>query len=67
MAVGVVLAPGIPLRLDDMETAPAWVWIGFVSWLGTYVVYPAWAIWMGLAETSTGPPADCIGRAKRLE
>ena len=50
MAVGVVLAPGIPLRLDDMETAPAWVWIGFVSWLGTYVVYPAWAIWMGLAE-----------------
>lgn len=50
MAVGVVLAPGIPLRLDDMETAPAWVWIGFVSWLGTYVVYPAWAFWMGLAE-----------------
>lgn len=51
MAVGVVVAPGILLRLDDMETAPAWVWIGFMSWLGTYVVYPAWAIWMGIVET----------------
>ena len=47
MAVGVVMAPGIPLRLDDMATAPTWVWIGFVGWLGTYVAYPAWAIWMG--------------------
>ena len=37
MAVGIVTVPGIPLGLDDMETAPAWVWIGFVSWLGTYV------------------------------
>ena len=47
MAVGVVLAPGIVLRLDDMATAPTWVWIGFLGWLGTYVAYPAWAIWMG--------------------
>ena len=43
--------PGIALRLDDMATAPAWVWIGFLSWLGMYVAYPAWAIWMGLVET----------------
>ena len=34
-----------------METAPAWVWIGFVAWLGTYVVYPAWAIALGVFET----------------
>ena len=47
MAVGVVLAPGIFLRLDDPATAPTWVWIGFLGWLGTYVAYPAWAIWMG--------------------
>jgi hypothetical protein len=51
MAVGVVSAPGILLRLDDMATAPAWVWIGFLSWLGTYVAYPAWAIWMGALES----------------
>ena len=51
MAVGIITAPGIPLRLDDMATAPVWVWIGFLSWLGIYVVYPAWAIWMGIVET----------------
>ena len=50
MAVGVITAPGILLRLDDMETAPAWVWIGFLGWLGTYVAYPAWAIWTGGVE-----------------
>ncbi len=51
MAVGIVTAPGIPLGLDDMTTAPVWVWIGFVGWLGIYVAYPAWAFWMGIVET----------------
>ena len=51
MAVGIVAAPGIPLGLDDMATAPVWVWIGFIGWLGIYVVYPAWALWMGVVET----------------
>jgi hypothetical protein len=51
LAVGVVAAPGIVLRLDDMETAPGWTWIGFLGWLGIYVVYPAWAIWLGNVET----------------
>jgi hypothetical protein len=50
MVIGIVVAPGILLRLDDMETAPAWVWVGFVSWLGTYIAYPVWAIWLGIAE-----------------
>ena len=50
MAVGIIAVPGIVLGLDDMATAPAWVWIGFISWLGTYVAYPAWAIWMGIVE-----------------
>jgi hypothetical protein len=50
MAVGIVTTPGIVLGLDDMATAPAWVWIGFLGWLGTYVVYPAWAIWLGIVE-----------------
>jgi hypothetical protein len=51
MALGIFSAPAIPLGLDDMEAAPAWVWIGFVGWLGVYVVYPAWAIAMGRFET----------------
>lgn len=50
MAVGVAALPGILLRLDDLATAPGWVWIGFVGWLGTYVAYPAWAIWLGITE-----------------
>jgi hypothetical protein len=52
MAVGTVAAPGIALRLDDMQAAPGWVWIGFVGWLGIYVVYPAWAFWLGRTETA---------------
>ncbi len=51
MAVGIVTAPGIPLRLDDMGTAPAWVWIGLLGWAGTFVAYPAWAVWMGIVES----------------
>jgi hypothetical protein len=51
MAFGVVTAPGILLGLDDMATAPVWVWIGFLSWLGIYVAYPVWAIWLGLFES----------------
>lgn len=46
MALGIAVAPGIVLGLDDMATAPAWVWIGLVGWFGTFVVYPAWAIWL---------------------
>jgi hypothetical protein len=51
MATGIVLAPGIVLGLDDATTAPTWVWVGFVSWLGTYVAYPAWALWLGTIES----------------
>jgi drug/metabolite transporter (DMT)-like permease len=50
MAFGVASAPGILLRLDDMATAPGWVWIGFVGWFGTFLVYPAWAIWLSTVE-----------------
>ena len=51
MALGFVSAPGIVLRLDDMATAPAWVWVGSMGWLGTFVVYPAWAFWLAAVET----------------
>jgi hypothetical protein len=54
MALGVVVVPGILLRIDDMETAPWWVWLGFVGWLGIYVLYPAWAIRVGLVEARRG-------------
>jgi hypothetical protein len=50
MAVGVVMAPGVVLGLDDMATAPGWLWIGQLGWLGTLVIYPAWGIWLGRAR-----------------
>lgn len=59
MALGFAAAPGIPLRLDDMATAPGWVWIGFLGWLGIYVAYPAWAIWFGALESRrSGRPLE---------
>ena len=51
MALGIAAAPGIVLGLDDMATAPAWVWIGLLGWLGIFVAYPAWAIWLASVET----------------
>jgi len=52
LVIGIAVIPGIVLRLDDMHTAPPWIWVGFVSWLGIHVGYPAWAIWSGLANQS---------------
>jgi hypothetical protein len=51
MTVGVVALPGIVLGLDDPAAAPAWLWIAFVGWFGTFVVYPAWSIWLASVET----------------
>ena len=51
MMLGFASAPGILLRLDDPSTAPAWAWLGSVGWLGAFVVYPAWAIWLASVET----------------
>jgi hypothetical protein len=50
MTVGVIAAPGILLRLDDPQQLPWWAWLGFMGWLGTFVVYPAWAFAMGLGS-----------------
>jgi len=47
MAVGLATLPGIVMGLDDMATAPGWIWIGYLGWLGIYLLYPAWAIWLG--------------------
>jgi hypothetical protein len=63
MTIGLVLVPGILQRLDDMETAPAWLWVGFLGWAGTFVAYPAWAIWLGVVKTRTdGAQTASLGR-----
>ena len=60
MAAGFILIPGIVLGLDDMATAPGWVWIGFLGWFGTFVAYPAWAISLGIAMTRTVRQATAL-------
>jgi hypothetical protein len=47
MAIGFVVVPGIAMGLDDMDTAPGWVWVGFVGWLGVFFLYPIWSLWFG--------------------
>ena len=60
MALGITALPGIALGLDDAATAPAWVWIPLIGWLGIFVVYPAWAIWLASVETRLDRPAIAV-------
>jgi hypothetical protein len=60
MALGIAAAPGIVLGLDDMATAPAWVWIGLLGWLGIFVAYPAWAIWLASVERALDQQAVAV-------
>jgi len=52
MVTGLITVPGIAMGLDNMDTAPAWVWLGFIGWIGTFMAFPAWAIWVGRTELS---------------
>jgi hypothetical protein len=47
MALGFVAAPGILMGLDDADTAPAWIWIAFIGWVGIFFLYPIWCIRFG--------------------
>jgi hypothetical protein len=50
MALGFINAPGIAMGLDDMETAPAWTYLGGFSWAGTYLLFPIWSLRLARAE-----------------
>jgi hypothetical protein len=47
MAVGLIGIPGIFTRIDSMESMPWYLYIAFFGWLGTYIRYPIWAMWLG--------------------
>jgi hypothetical protein len=47
LIIGLIVAPGIVMGVDDMDAAPWWVWVGFVGWLGIFVLLPIWSIWLG--------------------
>lgn len=48
MVLGFAVVPGIATGIDDMNAVPAWMWIGFVGWLGIFFLYPIWSIWLGV-------------------
>src|SRR5262249_50566306 len=52
MLLGLVTAPGIAMGLDDMDTAPAWTFLGGLSWAGTYLLFPAWSFRLSQASRS---------------
>jgi drug/metabolite transporter (DMT)-like permease len=67
MLLGFLALPGVAIRLDDMATAPGWVWIGQLGWLGIFVAYPAWALWTGVrALRGEAAPAPAQLAGERL-
>ena len=47
MAVGLLGIPGIFAGIDSMESMPWYLYVAFFGWLGIYILYPIWAIWLG--------------------
>jgi hypothetical protein len=47
MAIGLIGISGIFAGIDKMDSMPWYLYIAFFGWLGTYVLYPIWAIWLG--------------------
>ena len=47
MALGLMGIPGILARIDSMVSMPWYLYVALFGWLGTYVLYPIWTIWLG--------------------
>jgi hypothetical protein len=47
MALGLIGIPGIVARIDSMVSIPWYLYLALFGWLGTYVLYPIWTIWLG--------------------
>lgn len=47
MALGLIGILGIIAKIDTMESMPKYLYIAFLCYLGTYILYPIWAIMLG--------------------
>jgi len=47
MAIGLFGILGIFAGIDSMESIPWYLYVAFFGWLGTYILYPIWMIWLG--------------------
>jgi hypothetical protein len=47
MTMGLLGIPGILTRVDTLESLPWYLGASYLGFLGTYVLYPIWTIWLG--------------------
>jgi hypothetical protein len=47
MVVGLIGIPGIFTGIDSIESMPWYLYLAFFGYLGTYILYPIWTIWLG--------------------
>ena len=46
MIIGLLALPGVLAGIDDPQVAPVYVNAGLLSWMGTYLLYPMWCLWL---------------------
>ena len=46
MIIGLLALPGVLAGIDDPQVAPLYVNAGLLNWMGTYLLYPAWCLWL---------------------
>lgn len=44
MLAGLIGIGGVAMGVDTAADTPWWLWLYGISWLGTYVAYPAWCL-----------------------
>jgi len=47
MVAGILSLSGILSRIDSMEALPWYLNVAYLAFLGIYILYPIWAIWLG--------------------
>jgi hypothetical protein len=61
MTFGLTAAAPALMRVDDAATAPAWTWLTLGSGIGSFVLYPIWAIWLGRSLRAIRLPMTAAG------
>ena len=46
MIIGWLTIAGVTARIDDPQLAPWYVNAGLLNWMGTYLLYPVWCLWL---------------------
>ena len=46
MIIGLLALPGVLAGIDDPQLAAWYVNVGLLNWMGTYLLYPAWCLWL---------------------